>query len=96
MAKPILNPPRVMAGVRECVAAALAQHVAMHPERKAGALANALHKPVQRATRTPCVVSPENCPVPDEVVIRERRGAVLALWTIVDEINARLAGGALG
>lgn len=38
------------------------------------------------------LVSPENCPVPDEVVIRERRGAVLARWTIVDEINARFAG----
>jgi hypothetical protein len=39
----------------------------------------------------PLVKSDSSCLVPDEVIIREPRGKVLARWTIVDEINARFS-----
>jgi|HubBroStandDraft_6_1064221.scaffolds.fasta_scaffold277684_2 hypothetical protein len=42
MAKPILDAPRVVAGVCQRVAAAVPQHVCVDLEREAGALANAL------------------------------------------------------
>jgi hypothetical protein len=41
------------------------------------------------------LVSPENGAVPDEIVIRARRGKMLGRWTIVDEINARFEAGVL-
>jgi hypothetical protein len=39
----------------------------------------------------PLVKSDPGCLVPDEVIIREPRGKLLARWTIVDEINARFS-----
>ena len=48
MPKPILNPARVMPGIRQGVAAAVSQHVRVHRERKPGALADALDKAVHR------------------------------------------------
>src|SRR6516164_8203907 len=46
MAEPVLDQPRVMAGVGQGVAASVAQHVSMDPERQLGALANGLHEAV--------------------------------------------------
>jgi len=48
MPKPILNPARVMPGIRQGVAAAVSQHVRVRLERKPGALADALDKTVHR------------------------------------------------
>jgi hypothetical protein len=48
MPKPILDCPRVVAVIRQLVAAGVAQHVDVHRERKAGALADALDKTVHR------------------------------------------------
>ena len=46
MTQPILNSPCIVTGVRQCVAAAVPQHVCMHREVGAGALANSLDKPI--------------------------------------------------
>src|SRR5215475_8895744 len=46
MTEPILNGPGVVAGVRQCVAAAVAQHVGVHREIEAGAFAKALYLPI--------------------------------------------------
>jgi hypothetical protein len=41
MTKPILNPPRVMAGIRQRVPATMPQRVGVNREGQAGSLANA-------------------------------------------------------
>ena len=46
MTQPILNSPCIVTGVRQCVAAAVPQHVCMHREVGAGALAESLDKPI--------------------------------------------------
>jgi hypothetical protein len=46
VAEPVLNSPRVVAGVRQSVAAAVAEHVGMCIEREASALANALDEAI--------------------------------------------------
>ncbi len=51
MTKPILNSARVVARIRQRVAAAVAKHVGMNLERKAGALAYSFDKPVNSVRR---------------------------------------------
>jgi hypothetical protein len=46
MTQPILNSPCIVSGVRQCVAAAVPQHVRMHREVGAGTLADSLDKPI--------------------------------------------------
>jgi len=46
MAEPILDGPRIVAGVRQRVAAGVAEHVDVDGEVKAGALTDALYKPI--------------------------------------------------
>jgi hypothetical protein len=48
MTKPILQRPRVMSRICQCVAAGVAEHVAMHVVLKARALTDALYKPIDR------------------------------------------------
>src|SRR6516225_1212399 len=51
MAEPVLDQPRVMAGIGQGVAAGVAQHVGMDPKRQLGALANGLHEAVDGVSR---------------------------------------------
>src|SRR5215471_17256076 len=51
MAEPDLDQPRVMAGIGQGVAAGVAQHVGMDPERQLGARANGLHEAVDCVSR---------------------------------------------
>ena len=46
MAEPVLDQPRVMAGIGQGVAAGVAQHVGMDPERQLGPIANGFHEAV--------------------------------------------------
>ena len=46
MTQPMLNSPCIVTGVRQCVAAAVPQHVCMHREVGAGTLADSLDKPI--------------------------------------------------
>jgi hypothetical protein len=46
MPKPILDAPRIMARIRQGVATPMSQHVDVHRKWEAGALADALDKPV--------------------------------------------------
>jgi hypothetical protein len=46
MAQPVLDCPGVVAGVRQRVSASVAEHVRMHQEIEAGALADALDQAV--------------------------------------------------
>src|SRR5215469_7253472 len=46
MAEPVLDQPRVVAGIGQGVAAGVAQHVSMDSERQLGARANGLHEAV--------------------------------------------------
>ena len=48
MAEPVLDQPRVMAGIGQGVAAGVAQHVSMDPERQLGARANGFHEHPRR------------------------------------------------
>ena len=51
MAKPILDGSCVVAGIGQCVAAAVAQHVGVHREREPGALADALDEAIDSVGR---------------------------------------------
>ena len=51
MAEPILDGPRVVSGVRQGVAAAVAEHVGMHREIEASALANAFYQAIDGVRR---------------------------------------------
>jgi hypothetical protein len=51
MAKPILNCPCVVAGIRQCIAAVVPQHVDMRREIETGALANTFNQPNNRVRR---------------------------------------------
>ena len=51
MPEPVLDQPRVMAGIGQGVAAGVAQHVGVDPERQLGALANGLHEAVDCVRR---------------------------------------------
>ena len=51
MAEPVLDQPRVMAGIGQGVAAGVAQHVGVDPKRQLGALANGLHEAVDGVSR---------------------------------------------
>ena len=42
MAEPVLDQPRVVAGIGQGIAAGVAQHVGMDPKRQLGALATAV------------------------------------------------------
>ena len=46
MTQPILNSPCIVSGVRQRVATPVAEHVCVHLEVEATALANALDKPI--------------------------------------------------
>ena len=46
MTQPILDCPRIVSGIRQRVAAGVAQHVSVNPKLKAGALTDALYKPI--------------------------------------------------
>ena len=46
MAQPVLNCPRVVASVRQCVAASMPEHVGVNLEVEAGALTNALDQAI--------------------------------------------------
>jgi hypothetical protein len=46
MAEPILNRPRIMAGIGQGIAAAVAQHMRVNRNRQRSTLANALDLPV--------------------------------------------------
>ena len=50
MAEPVLDQPRVMAGIGQGIAAGVAQHVGMDPEGQLRALANGLHEAVDRVS----------------------------------------------
>ena len=47
MAEPVLDQPRIMAGIGQGIAAGVAQHVGMDPEGQLRALANGLHEAVE-------------------------------------------------
>ena len=49
MAEPVLDSPGVVSGVRQCVAAAMAQHVGMQREIEASALAKTRRMPIHRS-----------------------------------------------
>lgn len=51
MTQPILNGPGVVPGVRQCIAAAVAQHVDVNQEVEAGALPNAFNQPINSIRR---------------------------------------------
>ena len=51
MAEPILNGPRVVSGVRQCVAAAMAQRVRVHREIEASTLPNAFNQAIDSVGR---------------------------------------------
>jgi len=51
MAEPVLDQPRVVAGIGQGVAAGAAQHVGMDPERQLGALANCFDEPINGVSR---------------------------------------------
>src|SRR6516165_10163906 len=51
MAEPVLDQPRVMAGIGQGVAAGVAQLVSMDPERQLGALANGFHEAINGVSR---------------------------------------------
>ena len=57
VAEPVLDEPCVMTCVRQRIAAGVAQHVSMDPERQLGALANGFHEAVDgvRRERTPAL-----------------------------------------
>lgn len=46
MPEPVLDGPRIMASVRQGVPAAMAQHMSVHLELEASALANAFDEPI--------------------------------------------------
>ena len=48
MTEPVLDQPRIMAGIGQGVAAGVAQHVSMDPERQLGARANGFHEHPRR------------------------------------------------
>src|SRR6516162_6772219 len=51
MAEPVLDQAGVMAGIGHGVAAGVAQHVGMDPERQLGALANGFHEAINGISR---------------------------------------------
>src|SRR6478672_6991936 len=51
VAEPVLHEPCVMTCVGQGIAAGVAQHVSMHPERQLGALTNGLHEAVDGVRR---------------------------------------------
>ena len=51
MAEPVLDQPRVMAGIGQGVAAGVAQHVGMDPEPQLGARANGFHEAINGVSR---------------------------------------------
>jgi hypothetical protein len=51
MAKPILQCPGIVAGIGQCIAACMAQHVAVDREGEASALADALYKMIDSVRR---------------------------------------------
>jgi hypothetical protein len=51
MAEPILDRPRIVAGVRQGEAAGVSQHVGMDPERQLGALADGFHEAINGVSR---------------------------------------------
>src|SRR6516164_5075073 len=51
MAEPVLDEPRVVASVGQGVAAGVAQHVGMDPERQLGALANGFYEAINGVSR---------------------------------------------
>jgi hypothetical protein len=51
MAEPVLDQPRVVASIGQGIAAGVAQHVGMDPERQLGALADCLHQAVDGVSR---------------------------------------------
>ena len=51
MAEPVLDQPRVMAGIGQGVAAGVAQHVSMDAKWELGARANGLHEAVDGVSR---------------------------------------------
>ena len=57
VAEPVLNEPCVMTRIGQGIAAGVAQHVSMDPERQLGALANGFHEAVDgvRRERTPAL-----------------------------------------
>ena len=46
MAEPVLDQPRVVASIGQGIAASVAQHVSVDPERQLGARANGLHEAI--------------------------------------------------
>ena len=51
MAEPVLDQPRVVASIGHGIAAGVAQHVGMDPERQLGARANGLHEAIDGVSR---------------------------------------------
>jgi hypothetical protein len=50
MAEPVLDGPGIVPGVRQCVAAAMAEHVGVDREGEARALPNAFNQAIDRVT----------------------------------------------
>ena len=46
MTEPVLDQPRVMAGIGQGIAASVAQHVSVDPERQLGARAKGFHEAI--------------------------------------------------
>jgi len=103
MTQPVLNGARIMAGIRQCVAAAVAQHVGVHREIKANALANAFNQPIngvgrKRAAALGCEhkaavreLPPKFAQCPD-FITPERMDAGLAVLGSPDMQRCRSAG----
>jgi hypothetical protein len=51
MAEPVLDQPRVVAGIGHGIAAGVAQHVGVDPKRQLGALANGFHEAINGVSR---------------------------------------------
>ena len=51
MTEPVLDQPRVVASIGHGIAASVAQHVGMDPERQLGALANGFHEAINGVSR---------------------------------------------
>ncbi|MGA9010308.1 MAG: hypothetical protein WB495_26335 [Xanthobacteraceae bacterium] len=47
MAEPVLNSPRIVAVIRQLIAAGVAQHMDVDREQQAGARANTFDKPIE-------------------------------------------------
>jgi hypothetical protein len=51
MAEPVLDQPRVVAGIGQGVAAGVAQHVGVDPKRQLGPIANGFHEAINCVSR---------------------------------------------